>query len=319
MLFGPTPGWTPVRQPERIPAVAPESSNIPPSPAPLCDPEEIPAGLHPGTSSWSSDDWRGPFYSAGAKPADYLREYARHLPTVEIDSTFYRIPGEAMVKGWRDKTPPGFLFSAKVPRVVTHEKQLVDCDEEFSLFLARMEALGDRLGPLVFQFPYFAKGRDPQEYESGAEFRSRLQGFISRLPRDHRFAVEIRNDKWIDEPLLDLLSGHGVALVLVEYQTMPPIDRLLKRCNPVTADFAYIRFLGDHRKMDALVDGREKPWGSLAVDRTRETLRWVPVVRELLRRPMDVYAYFNNHFAGYAPGSVRLFLDLLKNAARGAD
>lgn len=293
------------------------SRSAAPDPGPRDEAPGIPAGLRVGTSSWSSDDWRGTFYSENSKPADYITEYARKLPSVEIDATFYRIPGESMVRGWREKSPGGFLFSAKVPQVITHEKYLEDCDEEFALFLSRMDLLGDRLGPLVFQFPYFAKGKDADEYATGRDFRARLGRFLERLPSDHRFAVEVRNDKWVDEPLCDLLRHHRVALVLVEYYTMPPIDRLMKRLDPITADFAYVRFLGDHKRMEALVAGRTRPWGELAVDRTRETARWVPVVRGFLERKLDVFAYFNNHFAGFAPGSVRIFLDLLAGRSHG--
>jgi uncharacterized protein YecE (DUF72 family) len=291
--------------------------STPPTPRPTAGPRfaphDFPEGLHVGTSSWSSDDWKGSFYSGDAKPAEYITQYAAQLPTVEIDATFYRIPAESMVEGWRKKTPEGFLFAAKIPQVITHEKYLEDCEFEFNLFLERMSLLGDRLGPLVFQFPYFAKGKDAAEYATGDDFRRRLAAFLPLLPAGRRFAVEVRNEKWLTEPLLALLRPRNVALVLVEYYTMPPIGKLLDTIDPITADFAYIRFLGDHKRMDKLVEGRDKPWGSLAVDRSKETRRWVPVVRDLLKRKIDVYAYFNNHFAGYAPGSVRLFLDQLKD------
>ena len=273
-----------------------------------------PDRLHVGTSSWSTDDWRGSFYPADAKPGDYIAHYARKLGSVEIDATFYRIPSESMVDGWKQKTPPGFLFSAKVPQVITHEKYLQDCDDDLQLFLSRITRLEERLGPLILQFPYWAKGKDAAEYETGADFRRRLAAFLPKLPRDLRFGVEIRNEKWLDEPLLDLLRGHGVALVLVEYYTMPPIQKLLAKLDPITADFAYVRFLGDHKKMDALVEKRDKPWGSLAVDRTAETARWIPAMRGFLERKLDVFAYFNNHFAGYAPGSIELFLRLLRES-----
>jgi uncharacterized protein YecE (DUF72 family) len=164
---------------------------------------------------------------------------------------------------------------------------------------------------MVFQFPYVAKGKDADEYETGRNFRSRLSTFLTCLPSDHRFVVEVRNEKWLDEPLLDLLRKHRVALALVDYFTMPAITKVMAKLDPLTTDFTYIRFLGDHKRMDALVKDREKPWGSLAVDRTAETARWIAPVRGFLSKKIDVYAYFNNHFAGYAPGSVKLFLDLL--------
>lgn len=282
--------------------------------APEIDLSGLNPRLHPGTSSWSTDDWRGTLYDAGARPADYITQYARTLRTVEIDATFYRIPAASMVEGWRERTPDDFVFSAKIPQVITHEKYLEGCEEDFRLFLSRISLLGPKLGPLIFQFPYFAKGKDAHEYETGADFRRRLATFLPRLPEGHRFGVEIRNEKWVDDALLDQLRARNVALVLVEYYTMPPIQKLLARCDPITADFAYIRFLGDHKKMDRLVESREKPWGSLAVDRTAETARWIPAVRGFLDRKLDVFAYFNNHFAGYAPGSIALFLRLMRES-----
>ncbi|TPW17592.1 MAG: hypothetical protein FD129_319 [bacterium] len=288
-----------------------------PDPAPIGSPfaidrSRIPAGLHIGTSSWSSDDWKGTVYEPHAKPGDYITQYARHFGTVEIDATFYRIPNETTVDGWREKTPDDFRFSAKIPQVITHEKYLDDCEADFRLFVGRMERLGRKLGPMVFQFPYVAKGKDADEYATGRDFRERLGRFLPTLPADHRFAVEIRNEKWLDESLLELLRSHRVALVLVEYFTMSSMTTIISKLDPVTTDFSYLRFLGDHKRMDALVKDREKPWGSLAVDRAAETARWVPIVRGLLARKLDVFAYFNNHFAGYAPGSARLFLDLLR-------
>ncbi|MDZ4806063.1 MAG: DUF72 domain-containing protein [Candidatus Eisenbacteria bacterium] len=288
-----------------------------PNPAPgpsvfSIDRSAIPTGLYPGTSSWSADDWKGTVYEANARPGDYIAQYARHFGTVEIDATFYRIPNESTVDGWREKTPDEFCFSAKIPQVITHEKFLEDCLDDFRLFVGRMERLKGKLGPMVFQFPYVAKGKDAEEYETGRIFRERLGRFLKELPTDHRFAVEIRNEKWLDESFVELLRSHQVALVLVDYFTMPSITKLVSKLDPVTANFSYIRFLGDHKRMDALVKDRDRPWGSLAVDRTAETVRWVPVVRDLLSRKLDVFAYFNNHFAGYAPGSARLFLDLLR-------
>ncbi|HEX7879171.1 MAG TPA: DUF72 domain-containing protein [Candidatus Eisenbacteria bacterium] len=281
-------------------------------PAPPFDP---PANLHIGTSSWSSDDWRGTVYEAGAKPGDYITQYARSYRTVEIDATFYRIPSDTMVDGWREKTPDNFVFSAKIPQVITHEKELVDCEDDFRLFLSRMERLREKLGPMVFQFPYVAKGKDADEYATGAGFRERLERFLKCLPSDHRFAVEVRNEKWIDEAFLDLLRRHKVALVLVEYFTMPAMTKLVSKLDCQTGDFTYLRFLGDHKRMDALVKERDKPWGSLAVDRTNETRRWIAPVNGFLAKKIDVFAYFNNHFAGYAPGSVKLFLDLLRETS----
>jgi uncharacterized protein YecE (DUF72 family) len=87
------------------------------------------------------------------------------------------------------KTPPGFIFAAKVPQSITHDKVLVDCDDDLTHFLKTMGALGDKLGPLHFQFGYFNR----KAFKSGAEFVARLKPFLEKLPKDFKFALEIRN------------------------------------------------------------------------------------------------------------------------------
>jgi uncharacterized protein YecE (DUF72 family) len=117
----------------------------------------LPANLYLGTVSWSKQDWLGPFYPPALKPSEFLATYARAFRAVEIDSTFYRVPSRSMVTGWRDRTAKGFVFAAKVPKVITHVKVLRECAEEIARFLGVMELLGEKLGPLLFQFPYFNK------------------------------------------------------------------------------------------------------------------------------------------------------------------
>src|SRR5882757_3761672 len=97
--------------------------------------------LYIGTSAFTAAGWEGSFYPEGTKPADYLSYYATRFNSVEIDSTFYRTPTEATVKGWERKTRVGFVFAAKVPQVITHEKVLVDCDDEFKQFVDVMDCL----------------------------------------------------------------------------------------------------------------------------------------------------------------------------------
>src|ERR1700720_3293178 len=110
------------------------------------------SSIHIGTSAFTATGWEGSFYPAGLKPADYLTYYATKFDTVEVDSTFYRIPAKTTMQGWARKTPEGFLFAAKIPQVITHEKVLVDCDTEFKEFMEVMDCLGEKLGPLLFQF-----------------------------------------------------------------------------------------------------------------------------------------------------------------------
>lgn len=270
--------------------------------------------LRVGTSSWSAKDWKGPFYPADAAPRDFLSHYAGRFDTVECDATFYGIPAIATVDNWRARTPDGFLLSAKLPREISHDRGLVDCEGVLGEFLRVMARLGDRLGPLVAQFPYVAKRRDPDEYATGDDFRSRLAAFLDHWPGELRLAVEVRNARWLAPPLLDLLRERRVSLVYSAYYTMPAPDRLFRGPDPSTADWSYVRFLGDHKKMDDLVtrlrrEGkRAGEWDSLAVDREDEMRRWAWHLRRRAEDGGEVLAYFNNHYAGFAPASADLFL-----------
>src|SRR5260370_35323723 len=147
------------------------------------------ADIRIGTSAFTAAGWDGSFYPRGMKPADFLSFYATKFDTVELDNTFYRTPALSTVQGWYAKTPPGFLFAAKVPQVITHEKVLVDCDEDLSHFLRTMEALREKLGPLLFQFGYFNKSK----FNIESEFLARLKPFLQLLPKAFSYAVEIRN------------------------------------------------------------------------------------------------------------------------------
>ena len=206
------------------------------------------APIHLGTSAFTASGWAGTFYPENAKPAEYLTYYAEQFDTVEVDSTFYRAPSESTVRGWYQKTPANFVFAAKVPQEITHEKVLVDCTAELNRFLGAMDQLREKLGPLLFQFPYFNRAK----FKSGAEFLALLEPFLETLPRGYRFAVEIRNKAWLDNRLLDMLRRRGVALALIDHPWLPRPSELLRRIDPITADFTYIRWLGDRKAIEEL-------------------------------------------------------------------
>ena len=258
--------------------------------------------LRVGTSSWSSADWVGPFYPPGTAPGDFISAYARRFDTVEVDSSFYRTPGKTMVESWVRKTPPGFLFSLKVPQVITHEKVLQDCREELAQFLASADLLGEKRGPLLFQFPYFNK----QKFGRQELFLDRLGPFLQELPAGYEYAVEIRNKAWINGRLLDLLRQHQVALALIDHPWMFGVEELFGRRDPVTAPFTYVRWLGDRYG----IEEKTTRWDRTLIDRTGELTLWIPHLRRLLERGVRIYGYFNNHYAGHAPASVELFRKL---------
>jgi uncharacterized protein YecE (DUF72 family) len=248
-----------------------------------------------GTSSFSASGWVGTFYPKNTKPKDYLANYARKFDTVEVDSTFYGAPQEKTVQGWYEKTPPGFVFAAKMPETITHDKGLGDCDAELAEFLTAMSNLKEKLGPLLLQFPYYAKKSGMTE----DDFVERVERFLPRLSREMKFAVEMRNKTWVTSRLLDALRKHNVALAMIDHPYMARPKDLLA-IDAVTADFAYSRLLGDRYEIEAIT----KTWDKTIIDRTAEIDEWAEVT-EILRKRVPVYTYVNNHFAGHAPTTVR--------------
>jgi uncharacterized protein YecE (DUF72 family) len=263
--------------------------------------------IHLGTSAFTAAGWPGSFYPESLRPADYLSYYATQFDTVEVDSTFYRTPSESTVRGWNAKTPPGFVFAAKVPQAITHEKVLVDCEADLAQFLRTMDLLGEKLGPLLFQFGYFNRGA----FRSLAEFLTRLEPFLKRLPSGYRFALEVRNKSWVDARLADVLRSRNVALALVDHVWMPRRAEVFEKLDPVTADFAYIRWLGDRKG----IEKETKTWNKTIVDRSAELGEWVEVCNKIAGRGVPIFAFANNHYAGNGPATVREF-EALWNAQR---
>jgi uncharacterized protein YecE (DUF72 family) len=255
-----------------------------------------------GTSAFTAAGWAGTFYPNGMKPAEFLSFYATKFDTVELDNTFYRTPSLSTVQGWYAKTPAGFLFAAKVPQVITHEKVLVDCDEDLKYFLTTMDSLGEKLGPLLFQFGYF----NASKFKSGAEFILRLKPFLKKLPKGYKFAIEIRNKHWLDLQFVDLLREHGVALVLIDQGWMPRPWEMKNNLDLITADFTYVRWLGDRKG----IEEKTKTWDKVIVDRQGDLFEWVGLLKKVHERRIQILAFANNHYAGHGPETVRLFLKL---------
>ena len=264
------------------------------------------AEIRVGTSAFTAAGWDGAFYPAGMKPADFLTYYATRFDTVEVDSTFYRAPSASTVAGWARKTPDNFVFALKVPQVITHEKVLVDCDEEFRDFVSVAELLGSKLGPMLLQFGYFNRS----VFTSRAQFLARLKRFLRKLPQAHKFAIEIRNKHWLTAGFFKLLREHKVAYTLTDQSWMPAPNEIFAKVDPIPEDFTYIRWLGDRKGIESIT----KVWNRIIVDRTAEMTSWVDVCKKIQRRGVSIYAYFNNHYAGFGPASVQLFRDMcLKN------
>jgi uncharacterized protein YecE (DUF72 family) len=254
----------------------------------------------PGTSSFTASGWEGVFYPKGMRSADYLAFYAEHFHTVEVDSTFYGCPSARTVNNWAARTPEGFVFSVKVPQVITHEKALLNCDADLNQFLDTMNILGPKLGPIVFQFPFF----DRSIFRDRHEFLDRLVPFVTKLPESHRFAIEMRNRSWLDAEFANLLRDHKIALALQDRSWMPnPVE---PKFDPITADWTYIRWLGDRKQIEAMTE----TWDKVVTDRTEELISWVDFCYQVKKRGVLIYAYANNHYAGHAPATIKQFQEL---------
>ena len=246
-------------------------------------PEE---SLYLGTSGWSYADWEGTLYPVGTPPAGRLAEYVKHFATVEIDSTFYGTPRLSTVERWREVAPDGFLFAAKFPKEITHDKNLVGCEDDAWDFVRTMSALGEKLGPLLLQLP---PGFTVETMET-------LDAFLSNLPQDFSYAVEVRHRSWIGSDLTDLLAVHEAAFALVDYPGMPRLEE-------ATADFSYIRWLGDRREFPS-------DHTHLKKDRTEDLRQWSGIVDRFLGEGKTIFAYANNHYQSHSPSTIEEFLKI---------
>jgi len=261
-------------------------------------------GILLGTSAFTAIGWQGSFYPPGMKSRDFLSYYATQFATVEVDSTFYGCPSARTVNNWAARTPEDFIFSVKVPQVITHEKALVGCDSEFEEFVKTMDILGPKLGPMVFQFPLFDRWKFPKQ----ESFLAVLTPFLKKLPADHKFVIEIRNKTWLDARFADVLREHSVALALTDTSFMPRPWEMKEKFDLITADFAYVRWLGNRKE----IEEQTTTWDKIVVDRTSDLNHWVEVFKSLVSntKVLKIFAFSNNHYAGHGPATARLFWDL---------
>ena len=240
--------------------------------------------VHIGTMGWSYNFWKENFYPENLTSKEFLTYYVRQFNTVEVDNTFYRIPSKQSVTAWKEQAPSRFLFSLKFPKIITHVKMLKDCQEEARVFLERVGLLQEKLGPLLLQFPY----------AFGNEHVPLLREFLNTLPKEHRYVVEVRNRKLLNDSLYSTLRDRNVVLAWVESLFMPLI-------NEVTSDFIYIRWEGDRRKVNGTI-------GKIEVDRTASIKLWAERIRHFLENQTEVFGYFSKYYSGHPPSDVREFL-----------
>jgi uncharacterized protein YecE (DUF72 family) len=236
--------------------------------------------LHLGTIGWSYNFWKSKFYPNKTAPKDYLAYYASQFNTVEVDSTFYRIPTQSTVTNWKQQTPENFMFSLKFPQVITHIKMLKDCQYETGVFLDRASQLGEKLGPLLLQFPP----------NFGVEHLPDLEDFLQKLPKQHRYVVEVRNKSWLKQEFYSILRANKVALAWADSPLMAQISE-------VTADFLYVRWEGDRKKVKGTL-------GKIEVDRAGDLKLEADKIKPFVSKQIEVFGYFGKYYSGYPPSDI---------------
>ena len=245
-----------------------------------------------GTCAWGFEDWQPSFYPAELPESHWLEFYARTFPAVEIDSTFYSPPSPDVARRWVELTPAHFKFSCKLPRAITHACRLRDCTKELNDFLRAIEPLAPKLHVVLIQLPPAFSPKDG---------KTAFRAFLRQLPKAFRFAIEFRHGGWHRPQIIGLLEKYRVAWVWAD--TSPLDERNLAPFEflPRTADFLYVRLLGDYATKYS-ADGKHlHRYGKLLWKREAALESWALRIERHLPEVRSVWAFVSNHFEGFAP------------------
>lgn len=225
--------------------------------------------IHIGTSGWHYMHWKGPYYPKDLSTKDFLMFYAKNLNTVEINSTFYRLPEISTLKEWKKNVPKQFLFSVKMSRYITHNKKLKQPKSSLHKFFSRIEILKEQLGVILVQLPpYWKLNLD------------RFIFFLQALPKGYRYAFEFREESWLCKEIFSLLKRYKHALCLYEIEGKKTQELL-------TSNFVYIRLHGPKKAYQG-------SYSHYALNQwTKKILQW-------RKERKEVFCYFDNDEKGYA-------------------
>ena len=238
-----------------------------------------------GCTGWSYAGWIGPFYPKTLDSKAHLKHYSSIFDITEVNSTFYRIPSQSMTQKWYQDTPENFIFTAKFPKIITHDNRLKP-GAYLDQFMQAIKPLGSKMKVLVIQLPPSL---------SFDEAKENLEKMLNHLPKSYRYAIEGRHDSWFTDDVFDYLREKNVCLVWNEVEG---VDNPA----PVTTDFVYLRLIGD-RSIS------EKEFGKILKDRTAEMKKWIDKLKST-NVPLAM-VNLNNHFQGFAPGSANQFRKLM--------
>jgi len=256
------------------------------------------AAVRVGTSGYSFDDWRGRFYPKEVGKGKMLDHYVQYFPTVEINSTYYRIPHPAVMANIARKAPPGFDFMVKVPQAMTHRR--TDIEVELAAYMEAILPLAERhlLSGLLAQFPYsFKFNQENLDYLC----------LCAESLRPEQLFAEFRHDSWVNRTMYDRLKANEIGYVAVDEPALP---HLLNPDCFATTDDGYIRLHG--RNAAQWWDG-----GALRYDyhySREEMAQWKAKVDKLRHKVRTVYVFFNNCHLGQAADNATKFMSMFEQA-----
>ncbi|MBN2543244.1 DUF72 domain-containing protein [bacterium] len=277
------------------------------------------AELRIGTCSWKYDSWKGLVYSE--KPSiNYLEEYSGHFNTVEIDQWFWslfksdsvKLPQSHIVKEYVESVPNDFKFTIKIPNSITlthfYKKQKSDplvpnphflSVKLFEKFLKSLEPMGEKLGPLMFQFEYLNKQKMPSQ----KEFLDKFGEFISSCSKDYSYCLEVRNPQYLNKPYFSFINEFNLYHVFVQGYYMPSIFQSYLKFAEHIRNLTVIRLLGPDRQ--GIEKTTAKKWDKIVAPKDEELTHLSQMIDGLLAKDVDVYVNVNNHYEGSAPITIK--------------
>jgi uncharacterized protein YecE (DUF72 family) len=255
-----------------------------------------------GTCAWSFDEWSGALYPKDLPDNRWLEFYARCFPAVELDSTFYSAPKEAIARRWMEMTPAHFRFTCKLPREITHERRLRDSRAELLAFLRALEPLAAKLRVVLIQLPPSYSPRDEKII-----FRE----FLGQLPTDFRFAIEFRHAGWHRPHFIRLLEKHRLCWVWSDMSPLNERNQAPFEFQPITTDFLYLRLLGDAATKYDDSGQRLHHYGRLLWKREAALDSWALRIQRHLDQIRSVWIFANNHYEGFSPATCQRLAERL--------
>jgi uncharacterized protein YecE (DUF72 family) len=252
-----------------------------------------------GCSGWSYSEWQGPFYPPHIDNSDWLRYYSEVFDFVEVDSSFYKMPNPFTVKNWYNKTPDDFRFTAKFPKVITHDKRLKkDAENELQYFFKSISGLKQKILALLIQLPPSL---------DIVEGLASLRELVPLLDYSYRYAVEVRDRSWFQDLSYNFFANNNICLAWSQLTAIrtPPV---------VTTDFLYLRLIGDRTI-------QEKDFGKIQKDRVSEMKRWAHYLKRVEKGEKKPHSNnsnvnlaivsANNHYAGFGPATANTFRKMI--------